>query len=242
MKDYVAYIALGDSMSIDLYPALDRGRPPNTPIGAVSLLYRNQSQFWPSFDRKDLVTANPELKFINLTEDGATTWDLIENGFARFTDQVASMKVLITITVGGNDALQMLRIDDSDPARITSEVAAIVGRYRALIARLKDHFPSATLICNTIYDPTDGTGILPGLLDLSSKIMFLHYINEEIRCCAEAHACLLADVHAHFQGHGISSPPTQCYYWANNPIEPSALGASELRALWLTTLSNAKML
>jgi hypothetical protein len=54
------YIALGDSMSIDLYPALDAGevdvavaleRMPTVgrvaALGAASLLYQNSDELWP---------------------------------------------------------------------------------------------------------------------------------------------------------------------------------------------------
>ena len=57
---FASYIALGDSMSIDLYPALDLGetdvavsleRHPAAgriaPLGAASLLHRNDEAHWP---------------------------------------------------------------------------------------------------------------------------------------------------------------------------------------------------
>ena len=60
-RDFTRYIALGDSMSIDLYPALDAGevdvvvaleRRPQAgnvaPLGAASLLDRNDDARWPA--------------------------------------------------------------------------------------------------------------------------------------------------------------------------------------------------
>src|SRR4051812_31795512 len=57
------YIALGDSMSIDLYPALDAGEidvavalewdaaaGAVAPVGAASLLHRNVDERWPEFE------------------------------------------------------------------------------------------------------------------------------------------------------------------------------------------------
>ena len=59
-EPFRSYVALGDSMSIDLYPALDAGevdvavaleRVPEAgavaPLGAASLLHRNDDARWP---------------------------------------------------------------------------------------------------------------------------------------------------------------------------------------------------
>jgi hypothetical protein len=43
---------------------------------------------------------------------------------------------------------------------------------------------------------------------------------------------LLADVHRHFLGHGVTAPAQERWYWSPNPIEPSARGASEIRRVW----------
>ena len=57
---FAQYVALGDSMSIDLYPALDAGETDVAvalersvlagnvaPLGAASLLYQNDDARWP---------------------------------------------------------------------------------------------------------------------------------------------------------------------------------------------------
>ena len=67
-----AYVALGDSMSIDLYPALDAGEidvavalervrtaGAVAPLGAASLLYRNDDARWPEEQGADLVSCYP---------------------------------------------------------------------------------------------------------------------------------------------------------------------------------------
>ena len=70
--EFARYIALGDSVSIDLYPALDAGeidvavaleRDPSVgrvaPLGAASLLYQNAHDRWPEFAGDDLVSRFP---------------------------------------------------------------------------------------------------------------------------------------------------------------------------------------
>src|SRR5688500_2867359 len=86
---FAQYIAVGDSMSIDLYPALDAGETDVpvalewnasagavAPLGASSLLYRNDDARYPEFTGRDLVSRFPKLEYLNLAEDGATIGDV----------------------------------------------------------------------------------------------------------------------------------------------------------------------
>jgi hypothetical protein len=236
MKKFSAYIALGDSMSIDLYPALDLDQPENTPIGASALLHKNQAKFWPRFDGRDLSTTCPGIDFINLTEDGATTWDLLDGDYFGHVEKYFEKTVLITVTLGGNDALRLLSIDSDQPTKLTSEAANIVDRYRKVLNELCSKFSDATVILNSIYDPSDGGGVMPHYPGFADKLPFLRYVNEQIELYARENNHLFANTHDYFLGHGVTAAADQCWYWQGNPIEPSALGASELRALWLRTL------
>jgi lysophospholipase L1-like esterase len=235
MKNFAAYIALGDSMSIDLYPALDRDQPTDTPLGAAALLYSNNDEFWPEFQGRDLASKLPPLDFINLCEDGATTWDLLEGTYVEFVKPFSKRPVLITITIGGNDALGLVGIESNDPDRLTSAVADILARYQKILATIRNTFSDATVVLNTIYDPTDGKGVLRSD-NFADKLPFLRYLNDQIRAAAKTNDWLLADIYQHFLGHGLSAPPAEQWYWQPNPIEPSARGASELRRLWLQAL------
>ena len=73
MIEFARYIALGDSVSIDLYPALDAGeidvavaleRDPSVgrvaPLGAASLFYHNTHDRWPEFAGDDLLSRFPQ--------------------------------------------------------------------------------------------------------------------------------------------------------------------------------------
>ena len=51
-KMFNRYAALGDSMSIDLYPSLDLGYA-EIPIGAAALLHTNQDATWPEIRGND---------------------------------------------------------------------------------------------------------------------------------------------------------------------------------------------
>ena len=83
------YVALGDSLSIDLYPALDAGEidvrvalewdtraGAVAPLGAASLLHRNVDERYPEFTGNDLASRHPDVEFVNVAEDGATIGDV----------------------------------------------------------------------------------------------------------------------------------------------------------------------
>lgn len=237
ITDFSAYIALGDSMSIDTYPAIDLGLHSMEPLGAAALLFRNHDNIWPAHSRNDLISRHPNLQFANLCVDGATTWDLLDDNALDLVQQFAHDKVLITLTIGGNDLLGFIRLPESDIVSATSEA---VQRIETITKKLNNIFPHATIIMNTIYDPTDTSGKMPHMPSLVDKLPFLRYINTEIKIIANAHNALFADVYEHFHGHGIGKPDT--YYWPTSPIEPSAKGANALRELWLATLKQANII
>jgi hypothetical protein len=90
-------------------------------------------------------------------------------------------------------------------------------------------------VLTTVYDPTDGTGMLPGLEGYGRlPLEYLDRFNDHVRAIATASARTeLADVHRHFLGHGVAAPETDRWYWKRSMIEPNARGASEIRRVWL---------
>ena len=113
---FTAYVALGDSMSIDLYPALDAGETDVAvalervadagvvaPLGAASLLHHNDDARWPDEQGADLVSYFPDISFQNLAADGATIGDVFGEQMPQVEE--SADRTLITITAGGNDLL-----------------------------------------------------------------------------------------------------------------------------------------
>jgi lysophospholipase L1-like esterase len=232
------YIALGDSISIDLYPAEDvalryRGLASSDHVGAVSLFVRNDDRLWPEFRGRDLRTLRPSLRFDslldNLTNDGATTHSLLlQVEHIAHDDEPA----LVTITAGGNDLLTYLGWMGSSPS------AEIAERLRTAIGRVLDLRPSAVVIVGTVYDPSDGTYLLPGYAkSLHREAAWLDEYNDLVRRIVAADGRLrLADIHQHFLGHGLSAPEDERWYLRESIIEPGARGASEVRRLWLEAI------
>ena len=247
---YSNYIALGDSISIDLYPALDLGETDvavaleRAPLaggvarmGAASLLYENSDRHWPEFAGNDLVSRNPGIRHENLAQDGATIGDV-------FGEQLPAVvpseePTLVTLTVGGNDLLSAYASRPS--SRVFDRIVHDIGRaYELLVDGIRERLPHSHLVLNTIYDPTDRTGRLPpGVLDTLDPLPLRHLddLNAHIRSLATRQADLaVADLYVHFLGRGVTAPENDRWYWRRSMLEPSAEGASEVRRVWLEVI------
>lgn len=230
------YIALGDSISIDYYPAVDvqrrhAGRADSDELGAASLLHHNDNRLWPEFQRRDLVTMHPGIELQDLTADGATTRSLaMQLGRVTKSDE----PTLVTITAGGNDLL-------GEIGSRGNPVAEIFGRLRESVERLLVLRPNSIVIVSTVYDPTDGTNRFPGSSQtLDKEAEWLRAYNDELRRFAASDPRLrLADIQKHFLGHGVSVPAKDRWYLEESIIEPNARGASEVRRVWLSVLTSS---
>ena len=234
------YVALGDSMSTDHYPTCDVRRldaPPARldPLGAAALLHANDDVRWPEFRGRDLDRLFREVEFLNLAEDGAMIDDVTTEELARLGHDSDDPGILITLTAGGNDLLDAL----ASGKPLERAVRQIERRYADLVATVREELPEATLVLTTVYDPTDGTGRLPGFESLGKlPLDHLDRFNERVRALAgETELAELADVHRHFLGHGVSAPEAERWYWQRNLIEPNARGASEIRRVWVEAVA-----
>jgi len=246
------YIALGDSMSIDLYPALDAGEIDVAvalervstagrvaPLGAASLLYKNAEERWPDDVGNDLASMFPGIELVNLATDGATIGEVFGEQLPQVDD--SDERLLITLTIGGNDLLSAFgnRPRKELLARIAADVAEA---YDFLVDLLRGKFPNGILVVATVYDPSDGTARIPGVFDEVPELPMhvLDQLNDHIRTLARGTPnVLLADVHRHFFGHGMSVDESDRWYWRRSLVEPNARGASEIRHVWLDALSAA---
>jgi lysophospholipase L1-like esterase len=245
------YIALGDSMSIDLYPALDAGETDVAvalewdsragtvaPLGAASLLFQNVDDRYPEFAGNDLVTLYPEIGFVNVAEDGATIGDVFGSQLPQLAE--SEERTLVTLSVGGNDLLSAFA-NKPAPALLRQVVKDVGEAYEFLVESLGRARPNSVLLLTTIYDPSDDTRRIPGVYDAAGPLPLesLHEMNERIRAIgAGSPRARVADVHRHFLGHGVTAPEADRWYWRRSWIEPNAPGASEIRRLWLDALDD----
>lgn len=133
------------------------------------------------------------------------------------------------LSVGGNDLLAL----DAPPQGEWYD--SFSRRYRALRQQLQALYPSTTwLVCN-LYDPTDGTGQVPGRAERGfpprpAVVESLVRLNQVI---AEVAGNDLVDLYTHCLGHGWSrSLPL----WFQMDIEPNREGARQIAEMLLQRL------
>ncbi|MGH7638777.1 MAG: SGNH/GDSL hydrolase family protein [Gemmatimonadaceae bacterium] len=242
----MAYVALGDSMSIDLYPALDAGETDVSvalewdasagavaPLGAASLMYRNADDRYPEFTARDLISRDPKIGFLNLAEDGATIGDVFGSQLSQLEE--SEDPTLITLSIGGNDLLSAVA-NRPVPSLLRGIVRDIAEGYEFLVESLRRSRPNSILVLTTVYDPSDDTRRIPGVFEGAGDLPleFLHDLNERINGISErTPASAVADAYRHFLGHGVTAAEADRWYWKRSWIEPNAVGASEIRRLWL---------
>lgn len=235
------YVALGDSISIDVY-AGGPGR------GGASLLARNRDDDFPDWRRHDLATARPELGFLLLASDGGTTRSLLDVQLPRLASCAAVPRV-VTLTVGGNDVLAAYA-----DTRLALE---IVGVVRARVGRALDRLhalvaPGDPIVVGTVYDPSDGTGEAwrVGLPPWPDVVDVLAELNAALRAVARERGALVADIHGRFLGHGLQAGnpgqsdarPADRALWYCQIIEPNAWGADAIRgAFWAALQEHAEV-
>lgn len=251
-QPFASYVALGDSMSIDLYPALDAGETDVVvaleriaeagavaPLGAASLLYRNDDVRWPEEQGADLVSYFPGITLHNLAADGATIGDVFGEQMPQLDE--SDERTLVTITAGGNDLLSAFA---NRPRRSLLESIArdVAEAFEFLLDSVRRARPNALILLTTIYDPSDRLGRIPGVLEGAGAMPLpvLDGLNERIRTLARGTPGVrLADVYAHFLGHGASVPQADRWYWRRSLVEPNAQGAHEIRRVWRDALDAA---
>jgi lysophospholipase L1-like esterase len=198
------YLALGDSISIDVYTGVVDG-------GAVSQFAR-------------LISAT---EVQDLTRDGNTTDDVV-----RSLDRIAIKPDVVTLTAGGNDLLMQAVSGAPDrvaPSDRTAEYAGddTLRNLRQIAERLAAL--NCPVIINTVYDPTDGDDALAALLGVppERRVRF-DEVNNHIRGLATEFGFQLSDLEILFHGHGINSTDQ----WIVMEIEPNYAGATAIATHW----------
>jgi hypothetical protein len=226
------YTAIGDSMSIDVY-AGGPGR------GATSLLHRNRDADFPDWAGRDLGTRGYEL--LDLTYDGATTAGVLDQQLPRLDRRPD----LVTITIGGNDLMGAY----GDTAAAEAVIALVAERVERILSHIAGPGGRPRTVVTTVYDPSDGTGAVPGggLPPWPDGPRLVVALNEVLTGLAGRHGAQVADVHAHFRGHGaqVGDPgqpdprPANRELWYCGVIEPNAWGAHEIRRAWWQAIERA---
>jgi hypothetical protein len=179
------------------------------------LIVRNDDRLFPEFKGKDLAAQGPA-RLAHHAMDGATVDDLPRQarGLATAGRHVA------LLTVGGNDLLRGLAADKGPG----------VQRFESALDAFVRDLPVRPLLMGTVYDPTFGDDSR-NFLGIDARIARanLQRVNAAIAASAQRHGGRLVDLHAHFLGGEPS--------WFTRTIEPSLVGASEVRRAFLARLA-----
>jgi lysophospholipase L1-like esterase len=195
---------------------LDCGRYNDRGVHPAALLVRNDDALFPEFRGRDLASRGLAVRLEHRAVDGATSADLRRQ--AEGIRRPAAPAVAL-VTVGGNDLLRGLAAD---------RTGAGLRAFEATVRGFAEALPVRPILFGTVYDPTFGddarnfTGIEPRLARAN-----LMRVNAILGDLAARHG-QLADLHAHF----LRGDPS----WFTRTIEPSLVGASEVRRVFLSLL------
>jgi len=193
----------GDSM-------LDCGHYNVFGVNPGQLLVHNDDHLFPEFRGHDL-TSLGSARLIHRAQDGAT----VSNLPAQARGLTVQGKAIALVTVGGNDLLS--RPDMGQGAEMQHFAQALESFLQSL--------PIHPVFLGNVYDPTFGDdslnflGIEPSIIRQSH-----HLMSGELAELARRYGALV-DLHTHF----LSGDPS----WYTQIIEPSLLGASEIRHCFL---------
>ena len=189
---------------------LDCGRYNAHGVHPGQLLVRNDDALFPEFKGRDLQARGP-VRLEHRAVDGATVDDLA----AQVRGLRTSGPGVALLTIGGNDLLRGLARDSGAGMR----------RFETALDRFLTALPIRPVLLGTVYDPTFGDDTR-NFLDVAPAIVRanLRRVNDILGTFAQRDG-RLADLHAHF----LRGDPS----WFTRTIEPSLIGASEVRRVFL---------
>lgn len=200
----VTVYTFGDSI-------LDCGHYNGHGVHPGGLLVRNDDTLFPGFRGQDL-SSRGAARLVHRAVDGAR----VDGLPAQVSGVAFEPDALVLVTVGGNDLLGGL-VADPGPG---------IERFRQRLDAFLRQLPPGRVLLGNVYDPSggdDARNFLP--LDPSVARGSLARMNAALADLAARHGALV-DVHGHFLRQGDPS-------WFSRVIEPSLVGASEVRRAFL---------
>ena len=199
-------VTFGDSI-------LDCGRYNEFGVTPGQLLIRNDDRLFPEFRGRDLLSRGPA-RLEHRARDGATVRGLPAQaqGLRVEGDAVA------LLTIGGNDLLGGL-VTDRGPG---------IDTFARALAELPSRLSIGPVLLSNVYDPTFGDdarnflGVEPAIARANHR-----RVNAVIGELAGRYGAQV-DIHGHF----LTGDPS----WYAYTIEPSLVGASEVRRAFLPHL------
>jgi lysophospholipase L1-like esterase len=192
---------------------LDCGRYNEHGVHPGQLIVRNHDRLFPEFRGRDL-SARGAVRLEHRAVDGATVDGLPAQ--ARAISRAGRSVALLTI--GGNDLLGGLAADRG----------AGIKAFESVLDAFLRSLPIRPVLLGTVYDPTFGDDAR-NFLGVDARIARANHrrVNDVIAALAGRYGRLV-DLHAHF----LTGDPS----WYTRTIEPSLIGASEVRRAFLAVI------
>ncbi|OLB88208.1 MAG: hypothetical protein AUI15_28145 [Actinobacteria bacterium 13_2_20CM_2_66_6] len=202
--------AFGDSV-------FDCGHYNERDVTPQQLLARNDDDIFPEFRGRDLWTSRggKVVTVVDAALDGATAADLPRQISIRPVPRLA----ITMLSIGGNDLLQALVAGNE------ADLDTFPRRVRGALESLKH----SRLFVANVYDPSFGDDSNNFLgVDPAQARRAHRRINEILKNETERVGGCLVDLHSHF----MRGKPS----WFTRQIEPSLIGASEVRHAFLDAI------
>ncbi|HEX7102239.1 MAG TPA: GDSL-type esterase/lipase family protein [Nitrolancea sp.] len=210
------YIALGDSIAAGLITSLPSARGfPALVTAQLQTLAATQ-------------TSPGRVKLVNLAVPGETAETFVSNGqLNAFKNEIASVKTratdlkLVTITLGGNDLLDLATVGSADRQagldRFKTQYPAAINDVRQALAGLKP-----VIVVTTYYDLSGSDPAQQG-----SDAWWVGQFNDVIRSTAQTDGLQVADLERDFRGHITD------WTWYPTDVHPNNAGHAEIaRLIW----------
>ncbi|HVE88150.1 MAG TPA: SGNH/GDSL hydrolase family protein [Burkholderiaceae bacterium] len=193
---------------------LDCGRYNEFGVHPGQLLVRNDDALFPEFMGRDLQRRSARLQ--HQARDGATIGGLPSQAQGINT----SRESVALLTIGGNDLIVGLAGDSG----------AKVERFESALNQFLRKLPIRPVLLGNVYDPTFGDDA-KNFLGVNARIARGNHrrVNDVIAAMAKRYGRLV-DLHAHF----LTGNPS----WFTRTIEPSLIGASEVRRAFLAAIES----
>lgn len=199
-------VTFGDSI-------LDCGRYNDLGVTPGQLLVRNDDRLFPEFQGQDLTARGPT-RLEHRARDGATIQSLPSQAQSLAVEGHA----VALLTIGGNDLIVGLATDRGPG----------LDRFAQALDDFLRRLPIRPVLVGNVYDPSFGNdannflGVDPSIARANHR-----RVNAALADAATRYGALV-DLHAHF----LTGTPA----WLTRTIEPSLIGASEIRRCFLPHL------
>lgn len=204
------YTALGNSIAFGKGASFTVNDPENHGYGYVYYL------------RDFLSTIFPCVNLINLANPGDTSTDLLQKLQTDVFKEAVKKADVITISIGGNDLLNCVRVPQPPPiiaACLSNAVATFAQNWPLIMREIRKSIRShAEILVMTIYDPFNDENPLVKTA--------IQNINNVIKANRFTFHYKVVDVHADFLGQFTNTTQSKICLWTHfcePPVPPDFL-------------------